>query len=58
VLRNYGALSGKELSDLTHLPGTPWHRVRMEQGLRPNERTSQVIGHAEMEDYFASTLSG
>lgn len=28
VLSNYGALSGLQLSDLTHQPGTPWSIIR------------------------------
>jgi uncharacterized phage-associated protein len=57
VLRNYGALSGKELSDLTHQPGTPWHQVRTQHGLNPKQRTKQVIGHEVIEAYFAKTLN-
>ncbi len=58
VLKNYGALSGKELSELTHKPGTPWHQVRAEPGLRANERTRELITRERMKSYFVEALKG
>lgn len=34
VWSRYGHLSGFALSDLTHRPGTPWHRVAVENDFR------------------------
>lgn len=57
VLSQFGALSGKELSDLTHRAGTPWHQVRTRLQLGPNQRTREVIDHDSMRRYFYSALS-
>lgn len=48
VWNKYGALSGGQLSDLTHKPGSPWHTVakkydfRVPQGLKIEE---DIIRH-------------
>lgn len=56
ALRNYGALSGRELSELTHLPGTPWAESRRQAGVTDRQRASTVIDLAEMKKYFKRTL--
>ncbi|MCC3292134.1 Panacea domain-containing protein [Arthrobacter sp. zg-Y1110] len=56
ALRNYGALSGRELSELTHQPGTPWSETRYEEGVGPNQRSTASITDELMKSYFQSIL--
>ena len=51
VLEFYGAMSGQELSDLTHAE-QPWIEAR--QGLAPTERGSREITHGSMYEYYES----
>ncbi|MCG8465499.1 MAG: DUF4065 domain-containing protein [Xanthomonadales bacterium] len=46
VYKSYGHLSGIDLSNLTHLPGTPWEKV-YEQGTR----NAQIYDEAIMQHY-------
>lgn len=52
VLRNFGALSGEQLSEFTHEPGTPWDRVRQEQRVPSGKPTAAVIPKSYIEDWF------
>lgn len=56
ALRNYGALSGRELSELTHQPGTPWSETRRQEGVGPNQRSNASISDELMSSYFRSIL--
>lgn len=56
VLRNYGALSGRELSELTHQPGTPWSTTREQAGVAEGEPSQAVIDQEVMAKYFKETL--
>lgn len=52
VLKNYGALSGLQLSDLTHEPLAPWSRIRRENGVSAGEASKLEIPDAYMQEYF------
>lgn len=43
VLKNFGALSGEQLSNFTHEADTSWSKVRAEKGVPNGRRTSVVI---------------
>lgn len=57
VLNNYGALSGLDLSELTHRPGTPWARARERAGASEGETCRDMLDDADMEEYFTRLLS-
>jgi len=50
VVQGYSHLHAWELSDLTHLPGTPWSETIRKGGHRP------AISDPLMQDYFAKAL--
>lgn len=54
VIDNFGALSGHELSEITHLPGTPWSKVREEQQVGPSQRCATPIPIDYMTGYFGT----
>jgi uncharacterized phage-associated protein len=56
VLANYGALSGLELSELTHQPGTPWSETRRAQGVREGGSSSAVISQGMIQQHFKDVL--
>lgn len=57
VIDNYGGLSGMQLGDLTHLPGTPWTRVRREAGIDSNQSPSKIpIPDEIMREHFREVL--
>ncbi|OIR45756.1 Panacea domain-containing protein [Corynebacterium sp. NML130628] len=56
VLQNYGALSGSDLSELTHKQGTPWSTTRSERGLRDGAWADDVIDKGVMQSYFRQQL--
>ena len=43
VLRNYGALSGLQLSERTHKPGTPWSSVRDAARVSGGQASNETI---------------
>lgn len=49
VWGRYGHLSGFELSDLTHRPGSPWYRTAMDRNFQvaPNTRIPDEYIHEE-----------
>ena len=49
ILRAYGGRSSQWLSDLTHSEA-PWRNAR--RGIRDGERSSIVISHASMAEYY------
>lgn len=56
VLQNYGALSGSDLSELTHEQGTPWARTRSDKGLRDGAWADTVIDNDVIQRYFNQQL--
>lgn len=57
VLSNYGALSGLDLSELTHRPGTPWARARERAGVGEGDMCRALLDDADMAEYFTRLLS-
>lgn len=58
MLRNYGGLSGVELSELTHKPGTPWSVARQRAGVSETDASSEVLRMDEIEEHFKLNLLG
>lgn len=56
MLANYGALSGQQLSELTHRPRTPWSVTRQALGLRPHEASNAVITKEAIGSEFESVF--
>lgn len=57
VIDNYGGLSGMQLGDLTHQPGTPWTKVRLDAGITDTRAPSKItIPDELMQDHFAEIL--
>ena len=56
VLRNYGALSGLQLSDRTHQAGTPWRAVRDDEGLRDGQSSGASIPKELIKTSFKQSL--
>ena len=56
VLKNYGALSGLQLSALTHKPGTPWFVTRAKAGVAEGESSHEVISQETMAAFFKKSL--
>lgn len=56
VLQNYGALSGLQLSELTHKPNTPWSETRALVGATEGSSSSAVISKARIRAHFAEIL--
>lgn len=54
VVGNYGALSGDDLSDLTHEIGTPWDKARAK--LSPNDSSNTKISKESIRDFFEKSL--
>ncbi len=52
MLRNYGALTGLELSELTHKSGTPWSETRRRAGVEEGGRSDSIVTKAEIEKHF------
>ncbi|KDP89696.1 MULTISPECIES: Panacea domain-containing protein [Clavibacter] len=52
VLSNYGALSGAELSDLTHRRDTPWAEARARVGAIEGAPANETIDREAMTRYF------
>lgn len=57
VLSNYGALSGAELSELTHRPGTPWAQARLRAGVAANARAQEPLDLEEIREYFRNQFA-
>jgi len=51
VLRDYGELSGRQLSVLTHREA-PWREAR--QGMGPTDRSTREISHEAMADFYGA----
>ena len=56
VLTNYGALSGTDLSELTHMPDSPWTFTREQAGVRPRASSDVVIDEELMKKHFRRQL--
>ncbi|WP_217615945.1 Panacea domain-containing protein [Cellulomonas sp. GbtcB1] len=56
VLNNYGALSGLQLSELTHRPGTPWSKTRHEAGVPDGASCDRVIPKSRIQEHFRTAL--
>lgn len=56
MLRNYGALSGRQLSELTHVAGSPWDLARRRVGASPGQSSSELVTKDDIEHYFESNL--
>lgn len=57
VVKNYGALGGLDLSDLTHKEGSPWHAVRQEKNLGRYASSSDQISDDLIKEYYRQELS-
>lgn len=58
VIRNYGALSGDELSELTHQPGSAWHTTREHHRVSSTAGSHLVIPKEKIRKEFHSVLQG
>lgn len=56
VVKNYGGLSGIQLSALTHQPGTPWSRAREQAGVSDGGWARTVISKDDMKHHFKRLL--
>lgn len=56
VIQNYGALSGPQLSELTHESETPWASVREDANLTHAARSQLSIPKDKIKQYFKRTL--
>lgn len=56
VLRNYGALSGAQLSDLTHRKGTPWADARSRARVAAGQRAQVVVLKEDMKRFFGKEI--
>lgn len=56
AIKNYGALNGSQLGDLTHQPGTPWSRARANAGVGNGARTQQTIPKDDIRAHFKRLL--
>ncbi|WP_336644620.1 Panacea domain-containing protein [Microbacterium sp. USHLN186] len=56
VLRNYGALTGLQLSEITHEAGSPWARTRIACGVREGQSSNSTIPKNIIRDYYADKL--
>lgn len=56
VYSNYGALTGVQLSELSHAPGGPWDMARQEAGAQEGAWGNHPIDQQVMRDYFYKTL--
>lgn len=56
VVANYGALSGSELSDLTHVQGTPWAKARLKAGAEPGASSTAELSIEDMREHFKTIL--
>lgn len=56
VIRNYGSLSGDDLSEMTHALGTPWQQIRQEKGVDAGEGSSEIIPKELIQGYFREIL--
>lgn len=57
VLSNYGALSGLDLSELTHRDGTPWALARKRAGAGEGQLCREHLADDDMREYFTNLLS-
>lgn len=56
VLRNYGALTGDQLSDLSHVKGDPWKEVRKRANIAPDDLCAATVRKEDMKAYFKKIL--
>lgn len=56
VIANYGALTGRELSELTHVNGTPWARARSRARAAEGAPANEPLDDAEMTLHFVDLL--
>lgn len=52
MLEIYGSFNGYELSDITHMDGSPWNQYN-----RPKERHVEIPNHA-IKEYYKSEING
>ncbi|AWT27316.1 hypothetical protein Csp1_25680 [Corynebacterium provencense] len=56
VVKNYGALGGIDLSDLTHKAGSPWHTVRIRNNLSRDDSSRELIPDDLIKEYYKKEL--
>ncbi|OKL46993.1 hypothetical protein BSR28_06120 [Boudabousia liubingyangii] len=56
VINNYGSLSGDELSEITHIQGSPWSDVRARENLTSEQTSRKVIPKESIRIYFQKIL--
>lgn len=52
IVSIYGRLSGDELSELTHKPGSPWADTRKAENTNDGQASTTVISKDSMRRYF------
>lgn len=57
MLDNYSGMSGLELSELTHQPGTPWDLTRKAANAGEGQRSRKVIDREVLAGHFRDTLA-
>lgn len=56
VLTNYEALTGRQLSALTHQPGTPWSLTREQAGVAEDDACREEISNDLIREHYRSSL--
>jgi toxin-antitoxin system, antitoxin component, xre family len=56
VLRNYGGLTGDQLSDLTHAKGAPWEEARKRANAGSDDACREKVRKEDMREYFKEIL--
>lgn len=56
ALKNYEALTGAQLSELTHRAGTPWSIARQQNGVVGNSSSNVEIPNDLIREHFRSLL--
>lgn len=57
VIQNYGALSGPQLSELTHEAGSPWATVRGQANVEGRAPSALTIDKNLIKQYFKEILA-
>lgn len=57
VLNNYGALTGLQLSEITHMAGSPWATAREAEGTQEGQSSNATITKGLIRSYYQEKLT-
>lgn len=57
VISNYGAMSGQQLSEMSHAVDGPWKRAREMHNVKDGESSTVVVSKESIREYFHEILS-